>query len=289
MAQIQSASSLPRIAIHGAAGRMGRQLLAAASERSDLTIGAAIELAGTPSIGLEVGVLSAEVQNDSGGRVTVVDDVTAVLDDFDVLIDFTRPDSSQLMLSRMVAAGKPMVIGTTGFSEAQKLQIVQAAESIPVLFAPNFSVGVTLALNILATTAAALGDEYDVEIIEAHHRNKIDAPSGTALAMGESVAQALGRDLSTCAIYGREGNTGVRERNTIGFETIRGGDIIGEHTVLFAGMGERIEITHKATDRMTFARGAIRAAHWLFGKSSDLYDMTDVIGLAAQQKEKNNG
>lgn len=266
---------------------MGRQLLAAASERDDLVIGAAIELAGTPAIGLSAGVLSAELNDDNGGQVVVVDDVLTVLDDFDVLVDFTRPDSSQAMLSKMRDAGKAMVIGTTGFTQLQKQEIQSASSTIPIVFAPNFSIGVTLVLNLLATTAAALGDDYDVEVIEAHHRNKIDAPSGTALAMGESVAAAMGRDLTTCAIYGREGNTGVRERNTIGFETIRGGDIIGEHTVLFAGMGERIEIAHKATDRMTFARGAVRAAQWLHEKSPGLYAMTDVIGLSSRQQGQN--
>lgn len=275
-----SAAGLSRLAIHGAAGRMGRQLLAAVSERDDVQLGAAIELAGTPAIGLQAGILCAELDQGLESQVVVVDSVEPIIDDFDVLIDFTRPDSSLNMLDKLCTQRKAMVIGTTGFTAEQKLQIQTAAKTIPVLFAPNFSVGVTLALNLAATTAAALGDDYDIEIIEAHHRHKIDAPSGTALALGESVAGALGRELQSCAVYGREGHTGARDKKTIGFETIRGGDIIGEHTVLYAGLGERIEITHKATDRMTFARGAVRSASWLAGRPAGLYDMTDVIGLS---------
>jgi len=172
-----------------------------------------------------------------------------------------------------------MVIGTTGFDKIQKAQIVEAAQDIGIVFAPNMSVGVNLCLKLLETAAKVLGDEVDIEIIEAHHRHKVDAPSGTALRMGEVVADALGRDLKDCAVYGREGVTGERDRKTIGFETLRAGDIVGDHTVLFAGDGERVEITHKASSRMTFASGAVRAAQWLAGRKAGLYDMGDVLGL----------
>jgi len=278
----ESSQSPVRVAIHGAAGRMGRQLLSAANERADVRIGAAIELPGTSAVGANIELLCADIPNTDDNNIVVVDTITTVSNDFDVLIDFTRPESSLQVLDILLQQKKPMVIGTTGFDEKQKRQLQDAAKHVPILLAPNFSVGVTLALNIAAITASALGDDYDIEIIEAHHRNKVDAPSGTALALGESVATAVGRDLNNCAIYGREGNTGIRERETIGFETIRGGDIIGDHTVLFAGQGERLEITHKATDRMTFARGAVRAAVWLATRSPGYYDMTDVLGLSAR-------
>ncbi len=276
----EQAAGKSSIAIHGAAGRMGRQLLAALAERNDLALGAAIERAGTEAVGLRASVLCPEINTDDHENVTVTDNIDEVLQDFGVLVDFTRPESTLAVLDKLRNSDRAMVIGTTGFSDTQKQQISHAAETIPVLFAPNFSVGVTVSLNLLARAAAALGDDYDVEIIEAHHRHKVDAPSGTALAMGEAVAAALDRKLSDCAVYGREGHTGERDPQTIGFETIRGGDIIGEHTVLFAGMGERIEIVHKATDRMTFARGAIRAAGWLATQPAGLYDMTDVLGLS---------
>jgi len=280
MTSVKEPASAVRVAIHGAAGRMGRQLLSAVCVREGVCVGAAIEMAGTTAIGADAQLLCPELASASTEKVIVTHDVGEVANDFDVLIDFTRPESSLSVLDRLLEYNKPMVIGTTGFDAAQLQKLHSAAESLPILHAPNFSVGVTLALNLVATTAAALSDDFDIEIIEAHHRHKVDAPSGTALALGESVAAATGRDLSQCAVYGREGNTGVRSRETIGFETIRGGDIIGDHTVLFAGEGERIEITHKATDRMAFARGAVRAAMWLAGQNSGFYDMTDVIGLA---------
>jgi 4-hydroxy-tetrahydrodipicolinate reductase len=197
-----------------------------------------------------------------------------------VLIDFTRPEPSMAYLALCRQHGKKIVIGTTGYSDIQKIAIAKAAQEVAIVFAPNFSVGVNLSLKLLEMAAKVMGDYTDIEIIEAHHRHKIDAPSGTALRMGEVVAQALGRDLKDCAIYGREGNTGERERKTIGFSTIRAGDIVGEHTVMFADEGERVEITHKATSRMTFANGAVRAALWLQDKQSGLYDMQDVLGLA---------
>ncbi|MDP3838072.1 MAG: 4-hydroxy-tetrahydrodipicolinate reductase, partial [Methylococcales bacterium] len=212
--------------------------------------------------------------------INVVDDLAAVMDDFDVLIDFTRPDASMDFIEQCRRAGKKVVIGTTGYSDEQKAAINKAAEDIAIVLAPNFSVGVNLSLKLLEMAAKVMGDYTDIEIIEAHHRHKVDAPSGTALRMGEVIADTLGRDLKDCAIYGREGNTGERDRNTIGFSTIRAGDIVGEHTVMFADDGERLEITHKASSRMTFANGAVRAAVWLADKETGLYDMQDVLGLS---------
>jgi 4-hydroxy-tetrahydrodipicolinate reductase len=211
--------------------------------------------------------------------LSVGDNLAAVLDQFDVLIDFTRPEASMDYIEICRQAGKKVVIGTTGYSVAQKDMIAEAAKDIPIVMAPNFSVGVNLSLKLLEMTAKVMGDYTDIEVIEAHHRHKVDAPSGTALRMGEVVASALGRDLKDCAIYGREGDTGVRDRKTIGFSTIRAGDIVGEHTVMFADEGERVEITHKATSRMTFANGAVRAAIWLEDKSVGLFDMQDVLDL----------
>jgi 4-hydroxy-tetrahydrodipicolinate reductase len=206
-------------------------------------------------------------------------DINTVTDEFDVLIDFTRPESTLLNLDACRKTGRRMVIGTTGFDDGQKTKIAEAAKDIAIVFAPNMSVGVNLCLKLLDTAARVLGNEVDIEVIEAHHRHKVDAPSGTALRMGEVVAGALGRDLKDCAVYGREGHTGERGRNTIGFETIRAGDIVGDHTVLFAGSGERVEITHKASSRMTFANGAARAAGWLMNQDTGLFDMQDVLGL----------
>jgi 4-hydroxy-tetrahydrodipicolinate reductase len=200
--------------------------------------------------------------------------------EFDVLIDFTRPDASMPVIELCRQAGKKIVIGTTGYSDAQKAVIAEAAKDVAIVLAPNMSVGVNLALKLLEMTAKVMGDYTDIEVIEAHHRHKVDAPSGTALRMGEVIANSLGRNLKDCAIYGREGNTGERDRKTIGFSTIRAGDIVGEHTVMFADEGERVEITHKATSRMTFANGAVRAAVWLKDKPIGLYDMQDVLGLS---------
>jgi 4-hydroxy-tetrahydrodipicolinate reductase len=211
--------------------------------------------------------------------VTVSDNLAAKIDQFDVLIDFTRPDASMEYIEICRQAGKQIVIGTTGYSEAQKATIAEAAKDVALVIAPNMSVGVNLSLKLLEMTAKVMGDYTDIEVIEAHHRHKIDAPSGTALRMGEVVAATLGRDLKDCAIYGREGDTGARDRKTIGFSTIRAGDIVGEHTVMFADDGERVEITHKATSRMTFANGAVRAAVWLAAKPQGWFDMQDVLGL----------
>jgi len=254
---------------------MGRVLIEACQQAEGVKLGAAIERQGSSVIGVDAGELAGV------GKlgVPVVDNLAAVTGDFDVLIDFTRPEVTMANLAVCQKAGKKMVIGTTGLDAAQKVSLQAAAGSIAVVFAPNMSVGVNLCLKLLDMAARVLGDDVDIEIIEAHHRHKVDAPSGTALRMGEVVAAALGRDLKECAVYGREGNTGERERKTIGFETIRAGDIVGEHTVMFAALGERVEITHKASSRMTFAKGAVRAAQWLHAQPSGLFDMQDVLGL----------
>lgn len=264
-----------RIAVVGAAGRMGKILIEACAENDQTELSAATEHPESSLIGADAGELAGVGKN----QITVVDSLDATKGDFDVLIDFTRPEPTMQHLQWCVANQKKIVIGTTGFSDEQKAAIAKAGEKIGVVFAPNMSVGVNLTLKLLEMTAQVLGDSVDIEVIEAHHRHKVDAPSGTALRMGEVIADTLGRDLSECAVYGREGHTGERDRKTIGFETIRAGDIVGEHTVMFADIGERIEITHKASSRMTFAKGAVRAAAWLGDKHSGVYDMQDVLGL----------
>ena len=266
---------MTKIAVTGAAGRMGRQIIEAIHAYDGVELGAALERPGSPMLGLDAGELAGI------GKlgITIGDSIAAVAYDFEVLIDFTLPEVTIQNVAACRAAGRKMVIGTTGLNDAQKQQLAEAAADIAIVFAPNMSVGVNLCLKLLQLAAEVLGDEVDIEIIEAHHRHKIDAPSGTALAMGEVVAQALGRDPKECAVYGREGRTGERDPKTIGFETIRAGDIVGDHTVMFAGIGERIEITHKASSRMTFAKGAVRAAGWLDGHPKGLFDMQDVLGL----------
>ena len=264
-----------RVAISGANGRMGVSLLQACEASQQVTLNAASVRSGH----IWAGKMLNEVAGVSTQAVTVQDDLSRVVDDFDVLIDFTLPEATSTYLDLCCTAKKAIVIGTTGFSEQQREQIKQAAEQIPVVFAPNMSVGVNLSLKLLEMTARVMGETADIEIIEAHHRHKVDAPSGTALRMGEVVANALGRNLAECAIYGREGRTGERDAQTIGFSTIRAGDIVGEHTVLFATESERLEITHKASSRMTFANGAVRAAGWLKDREPGLYDMQDVLGL----------
>ncbi len=266
---------MTRIAIPGAAGRMGRNLIDACQRTEGLSLGVATERSGHELLGSDAGLVAGLGQM----GVAIGDDLEAAAAEFDVLIDFTVPAAALTHLDICRRHGKRMVIGTTGFSDAQKQQIAAAAAEIGVVFAPNMSVGVNLCLKLLDMAARVLGDTVDIEVIEAHHRHKVDAPSGTALRMGEVVAAALGRDLKDCAVYGREGITGPRARKTIGFETIRAGDIVGEHTVMFAAEGERVEITHKASSRMTFASGAARAAAWLMGQSAGLYDMQDVLGL----------
>ncbi|WP_290634963.1 4-hydroxy-tetrahydrodipicolinate reductase [Aquisalimonas sp.] len=264
-----------RIGICGAGGRMGRNLIAATREHEDLELGAALERPGSSLIGVDAGELAGE----GAIGVPVGDDLAAVFPQLDVVIDFTLPDATVANVQACAAAGVAMVIGTTGLDDDQKRQLRDGAAHIPVVHAANYSVGVTLTLSLLATAARALGDEYDVEVVEAHHRHKIDAPSGTALRMGEVVADALGRDLRDCAVYGREGQTGQRDSKTIGFETIRGGDVVGDHTVMFLGLGERMEISHRASSRMTFARGAVRSATWVRSQPPGVYDMEDVLGL----------
>ncbi|MDF3935072.1 4-hydroxy-tetrahydrodipicolinate reductase [Pseudomonas citronellolis] len=265
-----------RIAVMGAAGRMGKILIEAVQQTNGgAGLTAAIDRPDSTLVGADAGELAGL------GRIGVPlsGDLAKVVDEFDVLIDFTHPSVTLKNLEVCRKAGKAMVIGTTGFSAEEKALLGEAAKEIPIVFAANYSVGVNLCLKLLDTAARVLGDEVDIEIIEAHHRHKVDAPSGTALRMGEVVANVLGRDLEKVAVYGREGQTGARERETIGFATVRAGDVVGDHTVLFAADGERVEITHKASSRMTFARGAVRAALWLEGQGNGLYDMQDVLSL----------
>ena len=263
-----------RIAIAGSAGRMGRTLIEAVQGAEDMQLAAAFEQPGSPFLGRDAGEL---VGAPCGTAIT--DDFDAALSGADCLIDFTRPAGTLAHLAACHKRGVAMVIGTTGFDTGQKLLIQDASHSIPIVFAPNMAVGVNLVFKLLDTAARVLSRGYDIEVVEAHHRHKVDAPSGTALRMGEVVAEALGRDLAKCAVYGREGVTGERDPSTIGFATVRGCDIVGDHTVLFAGTGERIEITHKASSRMAFAQGALRAARFMADKKRGLYDMQDVLGL----------
>ncbi len=265
-----------RVAVVGASGRMGLCLIKAVDLSEHMTINATISRPESSAIGKDVGNMTG-IQNLD---LKVVGDMATVTDQFDVLIDFTRPEATMEYLEICRQAKKQIIIGTTGFSIEQKQIINNVAKDIAIVLAPNMSVGVNLSLKLLEMTARVMGDYTDIEIIEAHHRNKVDAPSGTALRMGEVIAETLGRDLKDCAIYGREGNTGIRDTKTIGFSTIRAGDIVGEHTVMFADEGERVEITHKATSRMTFANGAVRAAVWLQGKQQGMFDMQDVLGLS---------
>jgi 4-hydroxy-tetrahydrodipicolinate reductase len=265
-----------RIGIAGAAGRMGRNLIEATVQHPDLGLTAAVDRPGSDFIGMDAGELAG--QGKLG--VAISDDLRAVLDQVDVFIDFTLPEATVANARACAAAGVRMVIGTTGLTDQQRAAIEAAAGKVGVVFAANYSVGITLSLKLIDMAARVLGDDYDVEVVEAHHRHKIDAPSGTALRMGEVLANALGRDLKECAVYGREGRTGERDSKTIGFETIRGGDVVGDHTVMYLGVGERLEITHKASSRMTFARGAVRSAAWIHRKEGPgLYDMEDVLGL----------
>lgn len=261
------------IGIAGAAGRMGRTLIEACTRAEGLNLTAAVERPGNATVGRDAGELAGI------GKLGVNIHAGLAGTDFDVLIDFTSPVATLANLEYCRKHRKKIVIGTTGLNDTGKQAISIAAKDIGIVFAPNMSVGVNLCLKLLDIAARVLGDEVDIEIVEAHHRHKVDAPSGTALRMGEVVAAALGRELKDYAVYGREGVTGERDRKTIGFETIRAGDIVGDHTVLFAGIGERIEITHKASSRMTFAKGAVRAAGWLMGRGPGLFDMQDVLDL----------
>ncbi|MFT5235652.1 MAG: 4-hydroxy-tetrahydrodipicolinate reductase [Shewanella sp.] len=264
-----------RVAITGGSGRMGRTLIEAARQHPRIHLGAVVERAGSTLIGVDAGELAGV----GSMNVPITDSLDLVVNDFDVLIDFTSPEASLIHTDWCAENGKAIVIGTTGFNHSEKEQISVYAEKIPVVMAPNMAVGVNVMWKLLEVAAEVMGDYTDIEIIEAHHRYKKDAPSGTALKMGEVIAKTLGRDLEKCAVYGREGMTGERDRETIGFSTIRAGDIVGEHTAMFADIGERIEITHKASSRMTFANGAMRAASWLVEQDSGLYDMQQVLGL----------
>ena len=264
-----------RIAIVGASGRMGRQLIQAVQNAEGVELGAAFERQGSSLVGSDAGELAGI------GKIGVMvsDDFAGQADKFDVLIDFTRPEGTLEHLKVCVAQGKKIVIGTTGFDDAGKQAIQAAAQQTAVVFASNFSVGVNLVFKLLEKAAKVMGDYCDIEIIEAHHRHKVDAPSGTALSMGEHIAKVLNRDLKTDGVFCREGITGERKPNEIGFSTIRASDVVGEHSVWFADIGERVEISHKASSRMTFANGAVRAAKWLADKKTGLFDMTDVLDL----------
>ncbi len=257
-----------KVVIAGCGGRMGKTLLECIAQSDDLVLHGALEHAGSPLLGNVVA---------SGVKIT--SDLEAALTGADALIDFTRPEGTMSHLTVCRKLGVSMVIGTTGLDAQQKAQLGAAAQDIGIVFAPNMSVGVNLVFKLLETASRVLSHGYDIEIIEAHHRHKVDAPSGTALGLGEVVARTLGRDLAQCAVYGREGVTGERDPSTIGFATVRGGDIVGDHTVLYAGIGERIEITHKASSRATFALGALRAARYLTAHPAGLYDMQDVLEL----------
>ncbi len=263
-----------RVAIAGASGRMGRMLVEAALKEDGIVLASAFDRAGSAFIGRDAG----EMLGVASG-VSITDDVRAAIAAADCVIDFTRPEGTLEHLGVARELRKAMVIGTTGFDATGKAGIAAAANDIPVVFAPNMAVGVNAVFKLLEVAARILDQGYDVEVIEAHHRLKVDAPSGTALRMGEVVAGVLGRDLDACAIFGREGVTGERKAETIGFSTIRGGDVVGDHTVLFAGIGERIEITHKSGSRMPYALGALRAAHFLGRRRNGLFDMQDVLGL----------
>jgi len=263
-----------RVAVAGASGRMGRMLIEAVLGSSDARLVGALDMPGSPALGRDAG--------DFLGRSTGVPITASLesgLEQAEFLIDFTRPEGTLAHAAACARRGVKMVIGTTGFDEAGRAAIREAAGRVAMVFAPNMSVGVNVTLKLLETAARILAEGYDIEIIEAHHRHKVDAPSGTALKMGEVIANALGRDLSKVAVYGREGVTGERDPSTIGFATVRGGDIVGDHTVLFAGIGERIEITHRAASRTTYAHGSLRACRFLADRDTGLYDMHDVLGL----------
>ena len=276
-ASVSSSSPLPlRVAVAGASGRMGQMLIDAIANSGDCVLAGALDVAGSLAIGLDAAAFAGR----SSG-VLIDSDVQRGLASAQVLIDFTRPEGTMAHLAVCRAMGVQLVIGTTGFSDAQKADIAAAAQNIAIVMAPNMSVGVNVTLKLLQMAAKAMATGYDIEIIEAHHRHKVDAPSGTALKMGEVIADALGRDLKDCAVYAREGVTGERDPSSIGFATIRGGDIVGDHTVLFAGIGERIEISHKSSSRATYAQGSLRAVRFLSQQPKGLFDMFDVLGLNA--------
>jgi len=265
---------LMKIAVAGASGRMGRMLIEAITAADDATLAGALDIASAPGIGLDASLFLGIASG-----VDVESDLAKGLGNAEYLIDFTRPEATLAHLEYCAGNGIKMIIGTTGFDDAGKAAIAEASKKTAIVFAPNMSVGVNVTMKLLEMAAKSFSTGYDIEIIEAHHRHKIDAPSGTALKMGEVIAEAIGRDLKECAIYAREGITGERDPSSIGFATIRGGDIVGDHTVLFAGIGERIEITHKSASRVTYAHGSLRAARFLSDKATGLYDMQDVLEL----------
>jgi 4-hydroxy-tetrahydrodipicolinate reductase len=263
-----------KIAVAGAAGRMGKMLIDAIHQSGDMQLSGALEVASSPSIGKDAGETLGFTTN-----IAITADITQALKDSDALIDFTRPEATLGNLGHCAAHGIKVVIGTTGFSDEQKAQIAHAATKTSVVFAPNMSIGVNVTFKLLEVAAKILSTGYDIEVIEAHHRHKVDAPSGTALKMGEVVAKALGRDLKEVGVFAREGVTGERDPSSIGFATIRGGDIVGDHTVMFAGTGERIEITHRSSSRANYAIGSVRACRFLAAHKTGLFDMQDVLGL----------
>nr|VFK62385.1 MAG: dihydrodipicolinate reductase [Candidatus Kentron sp. TUN]VFK71740.1 MAG: dihydrodipicolinate reductase [Candidatus Kentron sp. TUN] len=272
---ITSNNTKVKVGINGAAGRMGRNLVTACVENEILQLTVATEHAKHDALGIDAGTLVGLEQQ----GVFITGNLSDVIDECDVLIDFTNPENTLTSLSICRKNGRGMVIGTTGFSDQERTIITEASREIPIVLAPNMSVGITLCFTLAEIAARVFGNEVDIEIIEAHHRQKVDAPSGTALHLGKVIADTLGRDLTKHAVYGREGKTGERDPQTIGFESIRAGDIVGEHTAMFAGDGERIEITHRASSRKIFAHGALRAAHWIVEKENGLFDMQDVLGL----------
>jgi len=263
-----------KVAVAGASGRMGKMLIEAISNADDMVLAGALDVAGSPAIGTD----AASFLGKPAG-VLIGSDLATALADADFLIDFTRPEGTLKHLEYCAAHGIKMIIGTTGFDDAGKAAIAAAGKQTAIVFAPNMSVGVNVTLKLLEMAAKSFAEGYDIEIIEAHHRHKVDAPSGTALKMGEVIADALGRDLKEVGVFAREGVTGERDPSSIGFATIRGGDIVGDHTVLFAGIGERVEISHKSSSRVTYAHGSLRAARFLNDKATGLFDMYDVLGL----------
>jgi len=271
---MSQANAVHTIAVAGASGRMGQMLIEAIQKAPDCKLAGALDIAGNPSLGKDASGFTGQ---NSG--VLIASDLADGLKNSQILIDFTRPEGTMAHLRACREMGVKLVIGTTGFSEEQKAEIAAAARDIAIMFAPNMSPGVNITLKLLQMAAKAMDTGYDIEIIEAHHRFKVDAPSGTALKMGEVIAEAQGRKLADCAVYAREGITGERDPSSIGFAAIRGGDIVGDHTVLFAGIGERIEISHKSSNRNAYAQGALRAVRFLADKPSGLYDMFDVLGL----------
>ena len=263
-----------QIAVAGASGRMGQMLIQAIDGTNGCTLTGALDMAGNPAIGQDAGAFAGRPTG-----VVITSDLHLGLQHSGVLIDFTRPEGTLQHLRVCRELGVSAVIGTTGFTDVQKSEITTIAKDMAIVMAPNMSVGVNVTLKLLELAAKALSTGYDIEIVEAHHRHKVDAPSGTALKMGEVIATALGRDLKDCAVYAREGVTGERDPSSIGFATIRGGDIVGDHTVLFAGIGERIEISHKSSSRATYVQGSLRAVRFLAERQSGLFDMFDVLGL----------